>query len=123
MKCTVVVLAVLLLVTGVAIGQQSQSSFPMAANPSLATDTSAETSPIVEVDRHHELPSSMAVNQASTTTELSPSVVGYTGDNESSFPAAANPSITTSTTSETSISVVERRHNESSFPAEANPSR
>jgi hypothetical protein len=127
MKLTVGVLAVLLLVTAAVVGQQSQLPFPMAANPSLANGTTAETSSLAG-DRRQDLPSSMAANQTSTTAEASPAVPAVRNeiDTESPFPTAANPARIwgSSTTAETSPSVGERHHkvdNESPFPMAANP--
>jgi hypothetical protein len=122
MKLTVRVLAVLLLVTTVAISQESQSPFPKAANPSLAT--TADTSPVAMDQRQRvDLPPSMAANQSITTAEVS---VGFDQiDSPSPFPVAANPSLATGTTPETLPSVLERHHkvdNESPFPMAANPS-
>lgn len=119
MKCTVGALTVLLLVTTVSLGQQSP--FPQAANPYLAISTTENTSPAS--DLRHDLPSSMAANQASAAVVTSPTVVV----DESPFPTAANPSLALGTSSTAGLSPVvvdESGHdNGSPFPIVANPAR
>lgn len=124
MKYTVAALAVLLLVTTAAIGQQYQSPFPQAANPSLTTNTALETSP--SADRRYDLPPSMAANQSSITT--APIVDRSYEDNVAAFPNAANPTLafgTSSTASEMSPTADDSlRHDMvAPFPTAANPSR
>jgi hypothetical protein len=114
-KSVVGVLAVLLLVSTVALSQEYQTPFPQAANPALTNGT-AEQSSSSSVS---ELPSSMAANQSSTSEKVSASVA-ISG---SPFPQAANPSLGTGTSETTSASFEDRHDSGSPFPSAANPSR
>jgi hypothetical protein len=112
-------LAVLLLVTAVAMGQQSP--FPSAANPSLEPNTNQESAVTLQ---RVELPASMAANTSYPVTEWR---YEFRNDfaNESQFPTAANPSLTTGTNTDMPTVIVEqssRIDSESSFPQAANPS-
>jgi hypothetical protein len=108
MKCIVGALTVLVLLTTLAIGQQSP--FPAAANPSLENNTNADIS---VADRRQDLPPAMAANQSGTYTEISPSVADR-ANNESLFPSAANPSLANNTNDEPSPSDVDRSYEENS---------
>jgi hypothetical protein len=113
-------LAVLLFVTTIAMGQNSQLPFPQAANPALQEGTYA---PVV-VFTPQNTPSSMAANVGGTTAAP---MIAYRGDdidNGSPFPTAANPSLGAGTNME-NPSLEERRHKADSgspFPAAADPS-
>jgi len=110
------VLAVLLLVSTVALGQQYQTPFPQAANPALANGTAEQSSPSLV----RELPSSMAANQSSTDEEAGRRANANSG---SPFPSVANPSQWTGTSDTTSPSFEDRHDSGSPFPSAANPSR
>ena len=106
MKLTFGVLAGLLFVSTVAVGQYGGGSpFPQAANPALR---SGEVVPLIS-------PSSMAANL--------PSVLSWHQkvDTGSPFPQAANPSLRSGTSGETSPSG--NIDTGSPFPEAANPSR
>ncbi len=84
MKSVLGVLGAFLLVTTLAVGQQSDLPFPQGANPALQNDTYA---PAVADQRN--LPTSMAFNQSSPTA--------YPGRHDniatgSPFPMDADPS-------------------------------
>ncbi len=107
MKLTLGVLAGLLFVSTVAVGQYGGGSpFPQAANPALRNGEAAL--PLIS-------PSSMAAN--------SPSVLAWHPRVEtgSPFPTAANPSLGSGTSGETSPSG--NVDTGSPFPQAANPSR
>ena len=109
MKLTIGVLAVLLLVTFVAVAQNSQLPFPQAANPALASKQPAVV--------YQPVPPSMAANVGATVAETfapRPSKIG-TG---SPFPMAANPATG-------AASFVEPSHEigGSPFPVAANPAK
>jgi hypothetical protein len=115
MKSAVGALAVLLLVSALAIGQQHSSyaePFPQSANPALANGTADESSPSVNAG----LPSSMAINQSV-----------FAGSNRadlgSPFPQAANPSLVNGTAGGSSPSIGHSTaEGGSPFPSAANPS-
>ncbi len=118
MKSTFGVLAALLLIATMAVGQQSQLPFPQGANPALANEESA---PAV-VDQSN-LPPSMAVSQNGTNLESSSIRQRHDFDNGSPFPQAANPS--SNTNDVLSPFIGERSHDRESgspFPQDANPS-
>jgi hypothetical protein len=85
MKITSGVLAALLLVTTVAVGQYRPFTepFPQSANPALANGAAEESSTAVSAD----MPSSMA-SQSGTYAERSGKF-----DLSSPFPQAANPAL------------------------------
>jgi hypothetical protein len=112
MKTTIGVLAVLSLVTTLAIGQQYQETFPQSANPALANGTAWEPSASVNAD----LPASMAANLSSMNADRSDKA-----DLGSPFPSVANPSLGRGTAGQMSPD----EHNADSgspFPNTANPS-
>lgn len=119
MKLTFGLLATLLFVSTVAVGQYGGGSpFPQAANPALR---SGEVRLPLVVDQSYraESPSSMAANP----TGSSPSVLAWHHkvDTGSPFPRDANPSLGSGTSGEKAPS-----HNVdlgSPFPQAANPSR
>jgi hypothetical protein len=116
MKSALGVLAALLFVTAMAIGQQSE--FPQAANPALENDTYWQTPP--SVAGQSNLPTSMAINQSSTDVVMSPSFEERNTLGPE-FPNAADPSRDRNTDISTSF---EQRKRESGaeFPNAANPS-
>jgi len=111
--------AVLLFVTTLSMGQNSQLPFPQAANPALENGAYA---PAV-VFQPQNSPSAMAANVGGATIEIAPFRSNRI-DNGSPFPMAANPSMGTGTIAETPF-VGERRHkdNGSPFPMAADPAR
>ena len=108
MKITIAVLAGMLFVSTIAVGQYGGGSpFPQAANPALRSGEVVAPPLIV--------PSSMAAN--------SPSVLSWhqKADTGSPFPQAANPSLGSGTSGQTSPSG--NVETGSPFPQAANPSR
>ena len=109
----------LLLVAAVAMGQQSP--FPSAANPSLEPNTNEVSAVTLQ---GVELPPSMAAN---TSLPVAQWRYEFRQDfaNESQFPTAANPSLTTGTNADVPTVVMVGQHSridsESSFPQGANP--
>jgi hypothetical protein len=116
MKSSVGVLAVLLFVTTLAMGQQYQPlPFPQAANPALANGAAEESAPAVGVD----LPSFLATNQSGAYADRR-------GKAElgSPFPQAANPALANPAAGESSLSIGHSTADGGSpFPSAANPSR
>jgi len=115
MKLTFGVLAGLLFVSTAAMGQYGGGSpFPQAANPALR-DGELQLPLVVDQDYRADSPSSMATN--------SPSILSWHQkvDTGSPFPQAANPSLGSGTTGETSPSG--NVDTGSPFPQAANPSR
>ena len=118
MKSMVGLLAVLLLVSTVALGQEYQTPFPQTANPALRNGMAEQSSPSLV----RELPSSIAANQSNTSDATSPSFADRY-DSGSPFPSAANPSLGAGTSDTTSPSFEDRHDSGSPFPSVANPSR
>ena len=114
MKSTVGMLAVLLFVATIAVGQNSLP-FPQAANPALQEGTYAPT--VV----YQNTPSSMAANVGAPIQSLPTRIT----DNGSPFPMDANPSLGERIHGEAPF--LGERHHEietgSPFPMAADPSR
>ncbi len=107
MKLTFGLLATLLLVSTIAVGQYGGGSpFPQAANPALRSGESAL--PVIS-------PSSMAAGSPSLLSRH------QKVDSGSPFPQAANPSLGSDTSGQTSPSG--NVETGSPFPQAANPSR
>lgn len=117
MKSVLGVLAALLFVTAMAMGQQSE--FPQAANPALENDTYWQTSP--SVADQSNLPSSMAINQSGTDVVMSPSFEERRNALGPEFPNAADPSRDRNTDISTSFKQRERESG-AEFPNAVNPS-
>ncbi len=112
MKTTIGAVAVLLLTTTLAIGQQYQEAFPQSANPALANGTAGESSASVNAG----LPPSMSVSQSSINADRP--------DNPalgSPFPSASNPSLGRSAAGQMSPDE-HVADSGSPFPNAANPS-
>ena len=119
MKRTIGALAVLLLVAAVAMGRQSP--FPSAANPSLEPNTNEASAVTLQ---RVELPPSMAANTSFPVTEWRYEFRNDFAD-QSQFPTAASPSLTTGTNADMPTVIVGQHSgidSESSFPQGANPS-
>jgi hypothetical protein len=118
MKTTVGVLAVLLLVSTLAIGQQYQPlPFPQEANTALAGSPADETSPsLVDADRPASMASDQAIPLAFSDRQDNPAL-------GSPFPSAANPSQGSSSEDQMAPSFDEHNSLGSPFPGAANPSR
>lgn len=118
MRHPIGVLAALLLVTTMALGQQYQTlPFPQAANPSIAKGVAEQTSASLRVN----VPPSMAVNNTSKEVASHRQF-----DPGSPFPSTANPSLANGAGEETSLSSEYRHLNidvGSPFPSSANPSK
>jgi hypothetical protein len=115
MKSVIGMLAVLLLATTVAFGEQNQPlPFPQAANPALANGGASQASPAIV----GEVPSSMAANQSNSYADWSGPAT-----NGSPFPSAANPALGRSEYDLSSPSFQAQHSNGSPFPSAANPSR
>jgi hypothetical protein len=114
MKLTFGLLATLLFVSTVAVGQYGGGSpFPQAANPALRNGQLVL--PLIS-------PSSMAGNQSGTNVESTPSLAWHQRvDTGSPFPQAGNPSMGSGMEGETSPSG--KVDTGSPFPQAANPSR
>ncbi len=113
MKTMLGVLAALLFVTTLALGQQSNLPFPQGANPALQNGVYAPA-----VAEQSNLPASMAINQSVPASFLERRPTADTG---SPFPIAADPSpnknVGTSPSSEREFDTG------SPFPIAADPSR
>jgi hypothetical protein len=114
MKLTFGVIAGLLFVSTVAVGQYGGGSpFPQAANPALRNGEFAL--PVIS-------PSSMAAHQSGTNDESTPSLAWHQKvETGSPFPQAANPSLGSGTSGQTSPSG--NVDTGSPFPQAASPSR
>ena len=115
MKLTTGIFAGLLMVSTVAVGQYGGGSpFPQAANPAL-TDGELRLPLVVNQDYLVDSPPSIAA--------ISPSVLSWHQkvDTGSPFPQAANPSLGSGTSGQTSPSG--KVDTGSPFPQAANPAR